>query len=244
MYDLTWHRREPQVLQQRFPSVGVCGGSASEHAPAVGLTPGHHLPARSRAAPPGHWGSQRALCWGWAAGSPGGRLAVPLLWHRRAPGHCESGTARVGRPAADRHGRWRAPARVAGADLVFWARPRSPHQPLQFPLAPAAPPGPAAAAPPTGRAEHWDGTPAGGHMHCSDSHIQHVDARQALPDFLSQMLESVRQGMIAKKKGRRKCNEQQLLEKNKLWRQRHCFTHQRGYSLRNMNRRSREQWRI
>lgn len=194
MCGLTWHRQVPQVQQQRFLSVCVCGGSASEPAPVVGLTPGHHLPARSRAAPPGHWGSQRALCWGWVAGSPGGRLAVPPLWHHRALGHCESGTAKGGRPATDRHGRWRAPAQVAGADLVFWARPRSPHQPLQFPLAPAAPPGPAAAAPPTGHAEHWDGTPAGVHMHCSDSHRQHVDAQQALPGSSSQTLESGGQG--------------------------------------------------
>lgn len=220
MYGLTWRRQVPRVPQQRFPSVCACGGSESEPAPAVGLTPGYHLPARSRVAPPGHWDSQRALCWGWAAGSPGGRLAVPLQSRRRALGHCESGIAKGERPAAGRHGKWRAPARVAGADLVFWARPRSPHQPLRSPLAPAAPPGPAAAAPPIGRAKHWDGTPAGVHMHCSDSHRQHVDAQQVLLGFSSQMLESGEQGQKSRKN--------------------HKFTWQtdrqiKEYSVRNMN---------
>lgn len=185
--------REPLEQQQHFPSVSVCGEPVDASAHEAGQTPESHLPARSTAVPPAHWDSRRVLCWGWEVGSPAGRRGGLRRWPRRAPGRCEFGTEGGGRLTAGRHGKWREPAQVAGADLVFWARLRSPHQPLPFPRVPAAPPKPVAAAPPTGHAERWGGTPVDGRMHCSDSHRLHEDAPQVRLGSWFQMLESIEQ---------------------------------------------------
>lgn len=176
----------PPEQQQHFPAACACAESVNKPGPEAGLTPELRLPARSTVSPPDHWGSRQALCSGSAAGSPGGRPEVLLQLHRTVLGHCESETAKGGRPAAGRHETWREPARVAAADLVFWVRLRSPRQPLPFPLAPAAPRGPAAAVLPTGHAAHWGDTPADERTRCFDSHRQHAGAQQALQGSLSQ----------------------------------------------------------